>query len=209
MDSVFDEAAAHSRFCELLGREEYAQAEQELLDACAELRQAGEIRGLTCVMGLLANLYSLPMYEDLAKAAEFFEEREMLSPEPYTFLQTTLFNFYVLRDFGKTIAKADEIKSRWDISHDRPSHYSATALRGEALLELGKTDATKEVLEEILGMIRSEPLGLPYGDEINLLSATVSRPDLAERSRDILKLIIPRIRSMEYVDRARLLLGET
>jgi hypothetical protein len=51
------------------------------------------------------------LLKDLVKAEEYFEEREVLSPKPYTLLQTTLFHFYIRRDFSKTIAKVDEIKS--------------------------------------------------------------------------------------------------
>jgi hypothetical protein len=71
------------------------------------------------------------MYEDLAKAQEYFEECEALSPAPYTLLQTALFCFSLQRDFAKTIAKADEIKARWDVTHDA-NYGSALALKGES-----------------------------------------------------------------------------
>jgi hypothetical protein len=143
----------------------------------------------------------------LAEAEKCFVECEALSPEPYTLLQTATFHFYVRRDFPKTIAKVDEIKSRWDVAYD-DSYYSALTLKGEALLELGDIDAANHVLEEMLAMIKSLPARLPYGDELNFMSVAISKPILADRSREILRLIVPRIRSLEYVERAKALLGE-
>jgi hypothetical protein len=62
------------------------------------------------------------------------------------------------------------------------------------------------VIEELLSMIKTNPGGLPYGDEINLLEAAVSSPILAPRCREVLELIIPKIRSQEYRERAKALL---
>ncbi|MBL8210197.1 MAG: hypothetical protein JNK87_05775 [Bryobacterales bacterium] len=101
----------------------------------------------------------------------------------------------------------DEMRSRWDVTANG-DYYSAIALKGEALLELGNIEATKDVLEEILTMVRLHPRRLPYGDEMNLLSASIARPALAACSREILRAIIPRIRAAEYVERAKSLLGE-
>jgi hypothetical protein len=204
---MFDKTEIDLKIEGLIDNGQYGQAEQELRDAYTERKLAGDIDGLAFVTGHLASLYSLPMYEDLAKAQAYYEEHEVLSPTPYTLRQTTFFYFYLRRDFAKTIAKVDEIRARWDVAHDA-NYYSALALKGEALLELGEIQATGDVLEEILAMIRLPPARLAYGDEVNLLSATVARPALAVCSRTILKLILPRIRSQEYVERVKSLLAE-
>lgn len=183
---MFAKEEFDDRIWELIGEERYEQAELELQDAYAERKRSGDSDGLGCVTGHLADLYSLPMYEDLDKAQKYFEEHELLSPTPYVLRQTTLFYFLLRRDFARTVDKVDEMKSRWDVSRD-PSYYSALALKGEALLELGDVQGANAVLEEMLAMIRLQPSGRPYGDEVNLLSASVSRPDLAGCSREILK----------------------
>ena len=202
---MFDQRSFYIRISNLLRSGQERQAEQELLNTSAELRRTGDIEGLKFVINRLAHFYALPMSEDLAKAEQCFLECELLSPEPYTLLQTATFYFYDRRDFSKTITKVDEIKSRWEVTHSA-SYYSALTLKGEALVELGNIDGAKQVLEEILAMIKSRPSGLPYGDELNFLDAAISKPSLAECSREILVLIIPRIRSQEYVQRAKVLL---
>ena len=202
---MLDQGSFYLKISSLLRTGQERQAEQELLNAYAELRRTSDIEGLKFVTNRLAQFYAAPSTEDLPKAEEYFLECEVLSPEAYTLLQTALFQFCVRRDFPKTIAKVDEIKSRWDVAHS-DSYYSALTLKGEALVELGNIESAEHVLEEILAMARSNPSGLPHGDELNLLGAAIAQPSLKECSWAILRLIIPRIRSREYVRRAQSLL---
>ncbi len=204
---MFDQRSFELRINNLFLTGHERQAEQELLNACAELRNTGDIETLRSVINELAHFYARPMTEDLAKAEGYFLEGEILSPEPHTLLQTATFYFYSRRDFPKTVAKVDEIKSRWDVTRSA-SYYSALTLKGEALIELGDMDGAKHVLVEILAMINLPPARLPYGDEMNFMGAAISKPVLAQRSREILRLIIPRIRAPEYVQRAKSLLEE-
>ncbi|MGO9229081.1 MAG: hypothetical protein ACLQKA_07710 [Bryobacteraceae bacterium] len=202
---MFDQIEFVSRIREMITTGHEKQAERELMAAWSDLTGADDADHRIFILSQLAQFYSLPMAEDLPKAESYFLECEALSPEPHTLLQTAMFYFYVSGNFPKTIAKVDEIKARWDGSQDE-GYYSALTIKGQALIELGNVDGATFVLEEMLAMIKSPPARLPYGDELNLLSAAISRPRLAERSREILALIISRIRSPEYVQRARSLL---
>lgn len=53
--------------------------------------------------------------------------------------------------FAKCISKVDDIK-KLKRCESSPSYYSALTLRGQALLNLGMTDAAGQTLEELLEM---------------------------------------------------------
>lgn len=57
----------------------------------------------------------------------------------------------MLRDFAECISKVDDIK-KLKRCESSPSYYSALTLRGQALLNLGMTDAAGQTLEELLEM---------------------------------------------------------
>jgi hypothetical protein len=204
---MFDPKGFYLNISSLLRNGQDQKAEQEMLAARAEMLLTGDIDNLKFVTNRLAHFYARPTTDDLAKAEECFLECEALSPEPGTLLQTATFQFYIRRDFPKTIAKVDELKARWDVTHN-DSYYSALTLKGEALFELRNVEEASHVLEEMLAMVNSRPSRLPYGDELNFISAAISEPALAGRSRQLLRLIVPRIRSSEYIQRAQALLGE-
>jgi hypothetical protein len=179
------------------------EAEERMLKMYAELNTTGSAKEEEHVAYRLAHFYSTPGSENLEKAESFFLRREALSPGAYTKWQTATFYFYVLADFQKTIGKIAEIEPS---EADQSSYYSALALNGQALIKLGLLMETEKVIAEMFTMIRSNPQGLPFGDEINLLEAAISMPVLTRRCRDILELITPKIRSHEYQKRARALL---
>jgi len=190
---MFDYTEFQTKIRHLISLGETAQAERELLEAAGKLRRAGQIEELESVLVALAHFYSMPKTEDLAKAESYFLGRELLSPTQYALLQTATFYFYVSRDFPKTIAKVDQIRSQWNMDRcdpvltdrdgdlriagnreeakriheetlkrikssparppDRHSYYSALALKGQAHIAIGDTDAARLVLEEMLSMI--------------------------------------------------------
>jgi hypothetical protein len=183
------------------------QAERELLVALSALELTASADDRLFLANQLAQFYSLPMSQNLGEAEKYFLQCEAISPSPYRLYQTAMFYFYCRKDYSMTIAKAYEIEDRWD-RVDNGSYYSFLVLKGHSLMALGNIDIAKQVLDEILGMIESSPSGLPYGDELNLISETVPNPDLTELSRKILRQTVSRIRAPEYAQRARTLLQE-
>jgi len=181
------------------------KAEERMLKAYSELTASDSAKELEYVACRLAHFYSAPGTEDLEKAEAFFLRCEELSPGAYAKSQTATFYFYVLADPQKTIRKVSEITPS---DADRASYYSALTLKGQALIKLNMLDDADAVLKELLNAIKTNPAGLPYGDEINLLEAASRLPRFAARCRQILELIIPKIRSEEYLGRANALLGQ-
>jgi len=202
---MFDQLVFDRKINDLIRKGKQREAESKLLEAHAELKAANAPSDLEHVAGRLAQFYSMPTTEDRVKAEQYFTECESLSSTAYSRLQTATFYFYVLRDFPKTIRKVEDIKAVKDVSGS-PSYYSALTLKGQALINLGMIDDAGQVLDELLSMIRGNPPKFPFGDEINLLEAAVSYEALVPTSHEILSLIVPKIRSQEYVDRAKALL---
>lgn len=200
---MFDERTFDKEIDDLVDAGEEKKAEERLLKTYSEFKAAGSVENLAYVAYRLAHYYSTPSTENLEKAEAYFVEREALSPGAYAKCKTAWFYFYVAQNALKTIAKVDEIKPS---SSDRDSYYSALTLKGQALIKLGMISDADRTLEELLSLIKTNPRGLPYGDEINLLQASVSRSILAPKCREILELIIPKIRSQEYQERAKALL---
>jgi hypothetical protein len=114
----------------------------------------------------------------------------------------------VLSDFEKTIRKVDEIGELRETA-ESPSYYSALALKGQALVKLGRVEDTSHLLDELLKLIGRNSPKLPYGDELNFLDAALSNKMLVSKIRDILNLLIPKIRSQEYREKAKMLLEST
>jgi hypothetical protein len=199
---VINKSEFQRRIARLVGEGQERQAEQELISARSTLRAAGDIWDQEFIVREMAHFYSLPTTEDQDKAEACYLECERLSPSPLSLSDTATFYFYVAADCVKTIAKVDEIKARWDVSSN-DGYYSAMTLKGQALLDLGDVDGAKYVLEEILAMIRANAALLPYGDELNFLEAAITEDVLANGCCEALRLIIPRIRSQEYVERAQ------
>ena len=201
--SVFDERSFDENFYRLVDEGHGEKAEELLLKAYSELKAANNVRDLEYVVSRLALFYSLPDTENVAKAEAYLLESESLAPGADSKRRSALFYFDVLQDFRKTVRKVDEISP---VQADRDSYYSALTLKGQALIKLEMPGDAGRVIEELLSMIKTNPGGLPYGDEINLLEAAISNPILAPRCREVLELIIPKIRSQEYRERAKALL---
>ncbi len=202
---MFDTVSLDKDVNDLIRKGERNKAEERLLRARSELKLTGSIEDLEYVVSRLAHFHSTPSAENLEKAEAYFLESEVLMPGAGTKYQTAMFYYYVVRDSQKTVGKVDEIKPSQVIA-DRASYYSALTLKGQALIDLQRRDRAGEVLQELLSMVKTNPVGLPYGDEINLLQAAISDPVLAPHCREALELIIPRIRSNEYVEKAKALL---
>ncbi|HEY6252425.1 MAG TPA: hypothetical protein VI685_20920 [Candidatus Angelobacter sp.] len=189
----------------LIGDGNYKEAERCLLSAYAELKACDNKIDLDFVLGQLAFFYSLPRAKDLAKAEAYFLEREKLSPGTHAKLQTAWFYFYSASNFAKTIEKVDEI-GVLKAASSSGDYYSALAVKGHALLILGKVTEADQVLQELLMLIKSYPPKFPFGDEMNFLEAAAHQVLLTSIVREILNLILPNIKSPEHAKRGEALL---
>jgi hypothetical protein len=202
---MFDMVAFDKEINNLLRSGKKDVAEKYLLKTHSELRYTAAVQDLEYVCSRLAHFYSAPGSEDLEKAEAYFRESEALLPGAETKCQTALFYLYVARDATQTVKKIDEITAA-DMAAAPATYYSALALKGQACIALNMVDEAGEILEELLSRARAARSNLPYGDEINLLQAAITHPILENKCRELLELIIPRIRSEEYVGKAKLLL---
>ena len=179
------------------GREQ--KAEERMLQAYSQLKAENRAQELEHVVFRLAHFYSMPGQEDLQKAEQYFIEREALSPTSYNKYQTATFYFFVLSDSKQAINKINEISTS---ETDRSSYYSALCLKGQALVKLQRFSEAGTVITELLEFVKISPRGLPFGDEVGLLQTAIAVPLLAQRCRELLKLVIPKMRSQEYREKA-------
>ena len=200
---MFNAALFDAEIDKLLQQGKTQEAEKRLLRAYLDLKEAGGVDNFEYVISRLASYYSMPDSEDLKKAESYFLEREAVSCSAYAKTQTAMFYFYIAQEPQKTIAKVDEIRDR---KGDVSSYYTSLALKGHALLKLEMIAEANKVLTELLILISATPSGLPLGDEMNLLEAAMEKSLLASNVREILKLILPKIRTKEYRARAEALL---
>jgi hypothetical protein len=194
------------RFHELLRANHLTQAETFLLKCYAEPKGVNHTEDLDYVLSCLTQYYSMPEVEDCRKAERFALEREVISPGSYAKLQTATFYFYVPRDFSKTIDKINEMRSHSE-SRNSPDYYSGLSLKGQSLLELKRVEEAAQVLDEMLDMVQPSGAQLPYGNEMNFLEKAISIAALEAKCRNIVVGLIPRIRSQEYVEKAKKLLN--
>lgn len=202
---MFDEIAFDEELSELIRQGRQREAEEKLLEAHAKFSAANEQDSLVVITNRLAQFFLMPSSEDQTKAEYYFLECERLSSAAFARLQSATFYFYVQKDFNKTIKKVDEIKVLRDV-RSSASYYSALTLKGQACINLGMTDEAAQVLQELLHMIKDSPPRYPFGDEVNFLEAAAKHDNLVSLSRQILALVIPKIRSQEYAERAKALL---
>jgi hypothetical protein len=174
------------------------QAEEMLLTAQSVASESGDVRALEYLAYRFAHYYSMPETQNLELAEKWFLERERLTPGVYSSFQTATFYFYVMGDNEKVVRKIDEIDSE---QPDRSSYYSALTLKGQALLALQKLDDVGRAIDELVMMARTNPQGLPYGDEINLMDAAVSVETLRPKCCELLGLVVPKMRDQEYRER--------
>src|SRR5262245_50457317 len=136
---VFDLIIFNKEVNDLIRNGDTKRAEKQMLEVYSALQAANSVYELEAVACRLAHFYSMPDTENLEKAESYVVERERLLPGAYTKCQTATFYFSVLADFAKTVRKVDEIKQPEAIA-DRSSDYSASVLKGQALIKLERTD---------------------------------------------------------------------
>jgi len=197
-------ATLHQEITALKIAREEETLERKLLKAYADIKESGTVDVLEYVVFELAHFYSRPRTENLEKAEAFFLEHEKLAPGARTKRATAQF-YFVISDPQKVVAKVDEIDPQ---EPDRASYYSALTLKGQAFIDLGMLNGASTVLDELLNMVRMNPRGLPYGDEMNLLEVGVAIEMLRPKCCELLGLVVPKIRDQEYRDRGEELLKE-
>ena len=78
-----------------------------------------------------------------------------------------MFSFYVAQNFAQAIEKADDVLSS-SKDTDSSRRYTALALKGQALLKLGRREQAVPILGELEQMV-SNRMALVVGDEVAFL----------------------------------------
>jgi hypothetical protein len=200
---VFDRIEFDREIDALIMAGRFKQAEEKLLVSQSAFSGGGDSEALAHVVFRLAHYYSMPDTEDLQLAEKWFLAREKLAPGAYSGLQTATFYFYVMANHEKTVRKVDEIAH---LNDDRRSCYSALTLKGQSLIELHKVLDAGAVIDELIGMAAADSRNLPFGDEVNLIQSGIGIREITAKCRELLRLAIPNMRSVEYRERAKMLL---
>jgi len=196
---MFNAIAFDKEIDDLIEKGSAQKAEERMLQAYSQLKDGRRRQDLEHVVFRLAHFYSVPGQENLKEAERYFIERETLSPTSYNKYQTATFYFFVLGDSTQAINKIDEIHTS---ETDRASYYSALCLKGQALMKLERFPEAATVITELLEFVKRNPRGLPFGDEVAFLQTAIAVPFLTQGCRKLLKLVIPKMRSQEYKEKA-------
>ena len=181
----------------LKNRHESRTLEAWLLKTYEEFVRVKNYEELAYIVSELAHFYELPATENVVKAEHYYLELESLMPGAESKWRTAAF----LYRFGKpqdVIKKVDEI----DLGNaDRFCTYSALTLKGQACIALSAILDARRVLDQLIEMATTNPRGLPYGDEMNLMEAAVAVETLRPRCCELLGLVVPKIRDQEFRER--------
>jgi hypothetical protein len=79
-------------------------------------------------------------------------------------------------------------------------------LKGQSCISLGLLGDAEEVLDKLISLANTEYVVLPYGDEMNFLTAGIEIEQIAPKCRILLRIVVPRIRDQEYKNRGNQLL---
>lgn len=159
---------------ELLKSGRHDEAERRLLEVYEH--STNDPESLDEVLGRLAQHYSCPLSENVAKAAFFVSQREELRPTPYNRLQTALFLMITVGDLVRALDKLDQIAvlcAEKQVEDPR-SCFWATALKGVCLLRLGRIDECRAIVQRMLELAQSFGAQIVHGDAFEFLKELVS-----------------------------------
>jgi len=197
-----DDIYEHVR--QLIIDQRFAEAEALLRDARDRGFGSEHELGL---LDLLVEVYSLREPPELSKADAVCLERERLAKTAYSMLQTAMLRHWRAHDYVQSVLKAREAIAAGRREDDDSTVYSALALLGLGLIELGNDDAVKDVIDEIEQMI-SRRKRIIIGDETTLLERARTRGLNVSTIRRIANRLAPNCRDPEFSKRLNALAAE-
>jgi len=181
----------------LIEEKNFERAEDLLLEARSKATAQGDAQGLKLVLSELVELYCLIEPPRLDQAESFAHERELLSSDAYTKLQTAMMLYYAVHDYNRTVPKLREAIDLGRVQNDQRTVYSSLSLLGQALLKLGHTQEALTVLSEIEEMVSGKK-SFVVGDETSFLESIRARGLEADRVTRIATALIPLCRDPEF-----------
>ncbi len=176
---------------DLLKAHRYRDAERQLVQLYERAQSQCNADLLEQAVSRLAQFYSLPLTGNHDRAAFFFGEREKLFDSDYSRLQTALFRFYCLEDPASTLEKLDQITSTGTTDvDDVKTQFTATALRGECLLRLGRIGDLPQVVTRLFELATKYPGSIVHGDAFNFLSELISRKFMVDDCRRMVEFFL-------------------
>jgi hypothetical protein len=169
----------------------------QALETCSDLDQKG------IILQHLVHLYEIPSNLNLEKARSYAAQRETLDPSAHTALANAYFHLYSAHD-DKAARQWSETSSRRALQeHNHGILYSATALTGLLAARHGDQDASRQMLERLVGLVDSDDVTISYGDAVPFLeSLRTANAQTAAKARHLAGLIAAKIEDPDFRDRA-------
>lgn len=176
---------------------EFHEAEERLLGFRQPARDVNDLHTLELVLPLLVLLYSSMRPRDLSKAEEFALERERVSDNSNSRLQTALLLYYAADDYPRAIDKLREAIDKTASDGDERTRYASLSLMGQALLDLNRRSEACIVLDEIERMIAARR-PIVVGDETGFLEKARDQGLEVNRVRRLASELEPVCRDPEF-----------
>jgi hypothetical protein len=194
---------------ELIAKGQVDEVERRLGENYEAAKASQDVARILHAVSALAHFYALPFKEDQSKAEHYFRKRYTMRPGADAALELVMFCYYSLQDPKKTLDETNRVRSLTDRSKagDLRFLYTAVAIEGQAHLAIGQDQAAIANVEELLDMAQRDPTAVPIGDEYNLLEQMIAASLAEESCRGLLDIVIRRVRSLEYRDKAEKLLS--
>src|ERR1700722_15154378 len=134
---------------ELIGAKRFLEAERLLLSAKRQVDETDDPQRQLLIMSELIALYCVAEPNNLPEAEKLSLEREALSGDASSRLQTAMIFKYTLHSDERTVQKAREaIELGW-AQGDSSTVYTSLSLLGQSLLTLGRVPEAMSTLDEI------------------------------------------------------------
>ena len=193
---------------ELVGAEKFLEAERLLLSARRQADEGGDIQERLLVISELIELYCVAEPDNLPEAEKLSLEREALSGDAGTRLQTATLFSYVLQNDERTVQKAREAIELGTAQDDSITVYTSLSVLGQSLLKLGRVPEAILALDEIGAMVEAKRR-IIVGDETAFLEALQEQHLGGGRVAKIASTLVPRCRNEVFKRRLESLVTES
>lgn len=176
------------------------EAERLLLSVKRQVDETGDLQEKLLVISELIELYCVAEPDNLQQAVILSLEREALSGDAVSPLQTATLFSYVLGNDEGAVKKTGEAITLGRAQGDFSTVYTSLSVLGQSLLRLGRTPEAISSLGEIEAMVEAKNR-IAVGDETAFLEALREQHLDDERVAKIASALVPRCRNKLFKER--------
>lgn len=144
----------------------------------------------------------------LDRAERLSIEREALTANARSKLQTGMLLYYSAHDYSRSISKLREAIEQAKVENDDSTTYSSLSVLGQALLQLNYESEAAKVLTEIEQMIIAKK-SFVVGDETAFLESAFAERIEVPTVRRIASILAPKCRDKDFKNRLSALAERT